>query len=346
MNEFGREISRNMPETGRPDPERVRGLQRAVLEGFDRKMRRSERIFYVYFVLQLFFAMLSALAFFRTNEIKMEIFYGLIFLACFEGTILIKLWYWITNNKVGVLKEIRLLRLDLMAAGMTPPGREEEFASPPELRRSRLPKKERWLWTLLVVVVALGIGESQYMNYWWSRWRETESHHTRIIRLQPDGMGQMTSIETMLNTSPVTLSEINWLYSGKDCPIIAIRDGWGRKLPMRSEPAEENLRYFVKLIDPVPSGKPFTLETQNNVLLAIKQDDAWTFNMASDWGAKKNIYQDTVVLPPGAEVISAEPRPARIEQEGNSPVLHFEGTTKAGEKWRYTIRYRRPKSAQ
>ena len=39
-----------------------------------------------------------------------------------DSTVLIKLWYWIMNNKIGVLKEIKQLQLQIAElAGKEPP---------------------------------------------------------------------------------------------------------------------------------------------------------------------------------------------------------------------------------
>lgn len=67
-----------------------------------------------------------------------------------------------------------------------------------------------------------------------------------------------------------------------------------------------------------------------------------TFTLDQDWGYRRNLYRDGVVLRTGAQLVSAEPTPARREQREGKTVLHFEGERGAGVKWAYTVKYRLP----
>ena len=39
--------------------------------------------------------------------------WSVLFILAFETTVLIKLWYWVVNTKLAVVREVKLLRMDL-----------------------------------------------------------------------------------------------------------------------------------------------------------------------------------------------------------------------------------------
>jgi len=48
--------------------------------------------------------------------------YAIVIVILSQGTVLMKLWYWVLNTKYGVLKELKQLQLQIAEmAGKTPP---------------------------------------------------------------------------------------------------------------------------------------------------------------------------------------------------------------------------------
>jgi len=66
------------------------------------------------------------------------------------------------------------------------------------------------------------------------------------------------------------------------------------------------------------------------------------FKLDQNWGYRRNVYRDTVVLPTGAELVSAEPAPVSQEQRDGKTALHFEGERGSGAKWICVVKYRLP----
>jgi hypothetical protein len=73
--------------------------------------------------------------------------------------------------------------------------------------------------------------------------------------------------------------------------------------------------------------------------LATKDGDLWTCKQDWQYGYWENDYAETVILPAGAEAVSADPEPSgRFMREGASG-LWFRGARGPQEHFRYTVQY-------
>jgi hypothetical protein len=139
------------------------------------------------------------------------------------------------------------------------------------------------------------------------------------------------------------------VYSGGTIPSAvqispaqsAWSDGQDRKLAVRREPDPNgpNYRDVIQLLDAVSPGQRFTLKT-SFTWSAHEENGVWVFKLDQNWGYRRNFYRQTVMLPPGAELISAEPAPVGREQRDGAVVLRFEGERGAGAKWAPVVKYR------
>jgi hypothetical protein len=68
----------------------------------------------------------------------------------------------------------------------------------------------------------------------------------------------------------------------------------------------------------------------------------WIFTGEYNLGEGINQIHSTVTFPPGAEIVSVEPKPTRQFKAGAAPVVEFEARLGRNERWRYTIQYRLP----
>jgi hypothetical protein len=61
-------------------------------------------------------AMIAAAVFLQyATSTRMMIWSEIMFMVAFEGTILIKLWYWVASGRISTLKELKQLELLLAA---------------------------------------------------------------------------------------------------------------------------------------------------------------------------------------------------------------------------------------
>ena len=75
---------------------------------------------------------------------------------------------------------------------------------------------------------------------------------------------------------------------------------------------------------------------------ATFEDGVWTYKTDILYSVRQNRLKITVNLPPGAKVVSVEPKPAlELEQEGRT-TIRFQASRGMNEKFAYTIRYELP----
>jgi hypothetical protein len=101
------------------DNSREDTLRSMLSEFYSRKMAAAAVLVWVIGVLFLAAAVYSAVAFFRTAETKYEILYATIFITCFNGMGLMKVFAWQMLHRNSIKREIKRLELridELMAS--------------------------------------------------------------------------------------------------------------------------------------------------------------------------------------------------------------------------------------
>lgn len=79
----------------------------------------------------------------------------MIFILAFETTVLIKLWYWMVNTKLGILREVKLLRLDLAAQKGSLVALETIASVESPTKAPGVHKRERAIW--FGALIAVGV---------------------------------------------------------------------------------------------------------------------------------------------------------------------------------------------
>jgi len=99
----------------RPSEESVEQAKREESVGtFERKVRMIRWVTWFFLVVDIL-AMGAAAVFLQyASDARMMIWCAILFVVAFEGTILIKLWYWIVTSKISVLKELKRLEMLLV----------------------------------------------------------------------------------------------------------------------------------------------------------------------------------------------------------------------------------------
>lgn len=320
------------------DSERALRLRSTIVEVFRARARGMERRMFAWLLICVGFAAFFARRFFASSDVQAWIAYGVGFLVMFEFTILFKLWYWVVNSKLGILREVKLLRSDLAINRGSLDSLEASGEIDSPIRVPGLSKRERFAWIAAVMLV------------WIVMWGESMGRSgimcsNRAITLHADGAGRMETLYELQNTTPRAIREFT-IYSGGEVSAMRLiplsesmyADSWGRQLAVRQEPAGLNHRDVVQLIEPVSAGQHFWLKTTGEAR-AQRQGDNWKFSMSQNWGYRHNEFHDTVTLPKGASVISAEPSPESQETKDGVPVLRFSAERDRDQVWSYTVIY-------
>jgi hypothetical protein len=116
MSDFEQQFHNWMRQAPRPDPRRSASLREEVVHNYDERLKKVEQymrwwLWGIGAGLILTSIVMSLGAAFNTTVL---IYGATLFLACGQMNVIVKLWYWIVNAKLNVLKEIQDLRLQLL----------------------------------------------------------------------------------------------------------------------------------------------------------------------------------------------------------------------------------------
>jgi len=349
MRDIDKEITEALSENGDYNGEKADAVRAASVAHYDRAQKKAERYTLASLLVCLVFMAAGGVMMVYAGSTKAIIASALLVLIMFESTILMKLWYWIVQNMLRVLRDIRLLRIDL--AGV--PGAEGAAKAAAttiekiQVNRSRLAKWERVLWYIPILLISTS-GGVFVANRIATGVEGSSMTSERIIRLEADGHGRMTTRYDLQNTTSRPLTE-RTIYSGGsiDTPEIIlpedspITDGEGRRLLVRILPAGPNHKSVIGLARTVEPGERFVLNWESG-RNAVLEDGVWTFSIDQNWGYGVDHFRDVVVLPPGAEFVSADPEPAQKSETEEGTVLYWEADRTHGARWAYTVKYRGP----
>lgn len=167
-----------------------------------------------------------------------------------------------------------------------------------------------------------------------------EYKQTHRMELNADGSGSVTSDVVKKNNGKISMETDSFVNGTPDLKVLG-EDGQPLKMEVKKE--QNYYRFKVILDRPIPPGGERTLR---NVWkadhLATERDGIWTYSR-NHTPCPPTDYVETVVLPPGAEIISVEPTPAKTLDEGGRKSLRFEEILKKMEAFRCRIKYRLPK---
>ena len=140
------------------DPSRAGQLRVQALEAFQAQGRKIIRCYYLWLSICIALACVYMYLFSVSRDVKSWIFYGVLFLVMFEGTVLIKLWYWVVNNKLALLRETKLLRMDLALQKGAMDALEELARVESPFEPLGVSMRERLAWRAGIYLLALAIG--------------------------------------------------------------------------------------------------------------------------------------------------------------------------------------------
>jgi hypothetical protein len=114
MIDFENKLKNALEKNGDFDVVKSEKLRKEMVRmQYDKSMRRVKWIFWIYFILCLgmmvggYFGLRSA------EDTKGMFLWMIFFMIGFNSTILMKLWYWVANTKLSLLKEVKQLQLQI-----------------------------------------------------------------------------------------------------------------------------------------------------------------------------------------------------------------------------------------
>ncbi len=126
MDEFESTIRITLKGTSKFDTAKVETVRKEVVQMFQKKLKTARIITWVGIgiggVLEVTGLVGLVLSMFFANTIRPMVLFGVIALSGGQFHLLAKLWYWIVNSKLNMLKEIKQLQLQIAElTGKEPP---------------------------------------------------------------------------------------------------------------------------------------------------------------------------------------------------------------------------------
>lgn len=146
-------------------------LNGRIIQTFARRQRAVHRVMWIYLALLAASELGLVALFMSTSDLKLCLLYGIAMLIAIEGTVLIKLWYWIVHSRIATVREIKLLQLAIAETkgrpASTPPPAvplaPEEGAPVTRSVASAWSKQ----WQAIVAGVWLLAAASLVYSIWW-----------------------------------------------------------------------------------------------------------------------------------------------------------------------------------
>ncbi|MHC4215937.1 MAG: DUF6768 family protein [Planctomycetota bacterium] len=88
-------------------------MRKLISQMFDDKLKMVKWVAWMFLLIDVVILVVAANRFFLSDSTKDMIFMAVIFLVAYESTILIKLWYWVINAKINIVKEIKQLQVQI-----------------------------------------------------------------------------------------------------------------------------------------------------------------------------------------------------------------------------------------
>ncbi len=343
MSDYDETLRKALEENAQLRSKHAETVREASSAQFAGRFRWAERIYWFYAIACVVLGVSLVNHFARSNDTKTLVGCAVLMLVVYETTVLLKLWFAMTGVKMSVLKDIKLLRLEVArlasAVGVRDPA-EPPVEYEPMRAASQM---ERRLWLAACVVAAIAT----------STWSSRGSDSWSFLGPEFDG-GQLSAdslITLAADGSATTVTDVTQTYDKhrpprtfqyglpRECSVRWI-DSHGQELPYEVTPTGTENRYDVTVMqDALTGGTMKHTRITETPKAATVEDGVWTYKTHQDYGLPQNQLKITVCLPPGARVVSAEPKPLlEFEQEGRTGI-RFQASRGMNEKLAYTIRY-------
>lgn len=130
-------------------------LTRRITKEYRRKQKAAGRLLLGYLLLMVVALIVLFREFFRAEDLKLSLVLAICILIVFEGTVLMKLWFWVLHGKIAMVRELKLLQLMIAERLPQPPGvplcKEAEEEAVEQSSGSK-----RW-WPFLAIVWAAAL---------------------------------------------------------------------------------------------------------------------------------------------------------------------------------------------
>jgi hypothetical protein len=115
MNDFEKQLKEaltNKRDIGKDDARR-KEIEKMIFQKYDSDMKKVTHIYWIFFILSLGMMAGGYIGLVSSSNTKSMLLWLIFFMIGFNSTILMKLWYWVVNSKLNILKEVKQLQLQI-----------------------------------------------------------------------------------------------------------------------------------------------------------------------------------------------------------------------------------------
>lgn len=343
MSTHDESLQKALEENARLRSQREESLREVASTEYSGRLRSAERIYWVYSIACVAMGV-SAINFFaRSFDVKTLIGSAVVILVLFGTTVLMKLWFATAAMKMSVLKDMKLLRLEV-ARLATAVGVEEPSEPPVKYQPMRgVSRRERCFWIAACAIVAMAA--SSWTAQAWHLGGGGDSSTDTLVILAADGSAEKQT-ETVRQYSSYYRPSGFSLYAPKDCSVRLL-DPMGQELPVEVAVTDTQHRHDVTFTDSVfDDGKMRYTEIIEVPKAANLKDGVWTYHAGLRHAGSPKKYSIKILLPPGAKFLSTDPTTdVEVDADGRTH-LRFQGTTIDDKQYIFTIRYELPSTSE
>lgn len=336
MDDFEKQIRESLSSEGSLDPEKSRSLKKKSMEYYDHALRKSERTF----ILLIFFCLLTIIIawikFTGSAYPKQQIFYGAAMTIGFLGLVFIGLLSFIINNRIGLLKEIKMIRLGVQ---------EDATQTLKNPLIGTYARAEYVFWAVGIAASVIIIAQILFPGFRTTRYG---LHVNKHVTVQYDGSASFVEHVSFPVTGKIPLFGFNLDFSGNpDCSDWKWFDAKGRELIKSIKQKNGKTEIKIDLYEPVMPGEWVYYKLESRCSEAVKRvENERILEMQDLYGypdcacTGKMQFSLSVELPKGAEIISIEPDGAEQTTFNNIPVIYFRTSKTGKQPTRYLIKHK------
>lgn len=95
------------------DNARRKEIEQMIFEKYNSDMKKVKNIYWFFFILCIGMMIGGYIGLCSAGNTKSMLLWVIFFMIGFNSTILMKLWYWVVNTKLNILREMKQLQLQI-----------------------------------------------------------------------------------------------------------------------------------------------------------------------------------------------------------------------------------------
>lgn len=114
MDNFEKELKKVFETSGDFDVTRGQTIRKEIVQMWcDKNLRKAKIVFWITFLACIGMMIGGYFGLRSTGDTKGMVLWAIFIMIGFNSTILMKLWYWVENTKLNILKEMKQLQLQI-----------------------------------------------------------------------------------------------------------------------------------------------------------------------------------------------------------------------------------------